>query len=49
MKLSSLMEQQIDHIVHRLTKSKKTKSKKIPKVFVNPSDQIELDSHLGRA
>ncbi|PBL03961.1 hypothetical protein ARMGADRAFT_1070466 [Armillaria gallica] len=48
-KLSSLMEQQIDQIVHHLTKSKKTKSKKIPKVFVNPSDQIEPDSHLGRA
>ncbi|KAK0433663.1 hypothetical protein EV421DRAFT_1909994 [Armillaria borealis] len=48
-RLSGLMEQQIEQIVHHPSKSKKSKSAKVPKKFVNPSDQIDPDSHLGKA
>ncbi|SJL14216.1 uncharacterized protein ARMOST_17672 [Armillaria ostoyae] len=47
--LSGLMEQQIEQIVHHPSKSKKSKSAKVPKKFVSPSDQINPDSHLGKA
>ncbi len=42
------MEQQIEQIVHKPSKLKKPKPSKVPKKFVNPSDQIDPDSHLGR-
>ncbi|SJL12635.1 uncharacterized protein ARMOST_16064 [Armillaria ostoyae] len=48
-RLSGLMEQQIEQIVHHPSKSKKSKSAKVPKKFVSPTDQIDPDSHLGKA